>query len=385
MDWQLTTDFTHGNAAAVELQNAEDGVPTVYFSAHPQGGTESLWWCFRLTRKRGRGGGSLRLAWRHYQNCLGLGGAGAARLVHPVVRRDGGAWERITAGSERNLGNGCSTAVWEVAAPRQWLEAAFCFPHGPEEVAELSDAIGWNADAVGISSAGRELVRLSNDYGSRECEADGRRPGVYCVAHQHASEMSGAWALHGFLAEMARRGPEAPLVWAMPVLNVDGVNAGDYGKDPFPWDLNRAWGWPPMRAEVLACMRDVEVWRRRCEPLLCLDFHSPGGVENDGVYTFLHNPGDNAEYHARGAAWADYFIAELEEFAAAKFKRVANYPGRFRTEQHSTFSKFYCDEQTLGMTFEVPYHRIKERVLQTEDYLNIGARMAGAVCAGIVR
>ena len=375
MTWRISTDIPHGNAANAKVV-FEDGVPTVQFAAHPHGGTETLWWCFRLWRDEGDGEDAsiVRLAWRHFDNCLGLS-SHSAPLVHPVVRRDHGPWERLPGGQVRDPGNGCPVVFWETEAPAQWLEAAFCFPHGLEQVEVFAHKAGWHCDAIGISSHGRELIRVANDYGA----ADRARPGIYCVAHQHASEMSGAWALQGFLEEMARQGAAAPLVWSAPLVNVDGVVEGDYGKDPFPWDLNRAWGQPPMRAEALVCMRDIERWRSRCRPVLCLDFHSPGGAEHEGVYTFLFDPQINSETYAMGEDWSDAISGELADLAAVNFKRVATYPSRFKTDQHSTFSKFYCQDTLLGMTFEVPYHRIAERLLSVDDYLEIGRRMAVAV------
>lgn len=370
--YRISADIPHGNMAQAVV--AGEDLPAIHFSAHPHGGTEMLWWCFRLERTA-PAPATVRLVWDHVGNCLGLG-PDSIRLLHPVVRHDGGAWARLPAGTRRDRADGRVAAVWETSAPQRWLEVAFCFPHGADDVVDFARQTGWRHDVIGVSSQGREVIRVANDYGVK----GGTRPGVYCVAHQHASEMSGAWALHGFLEEMARQGDAAPLVWSVPVTNVDGTVEGDYGKDPFPWDLNRAWGYPPMRTEVLTCMHDIGLWRSRCRPVLCLDFHSPGGAEADGCYTFLLDPKTYPEAHALGAAWADALAAELGEFAAPDFKRVATYPSRFTTEQHASFSRFYSQGDLLGMTFEIPYHRIRDRVLEIADYREIGRRMAVAVC-----
>lgn len=372
--YHIRTDIPHGNAALTALV-AED-IPAVHFTAHPHGGTEVLWWCFRLERTA-HAPDRVRLVWEHVTNGLGLC-PDSIPLMHPVVRLDGGPWQRLPAGTAREGADGRVAAVWESAAPEKWLEAAFCFPHGADDVAEFARATGWRQDVIGVSSKGRELIRVANDYGV----LGGTRPGVYCVAHQHSSEMSGAWALHGFLEEMARQGAAAPLVWAVPVTNIDGTIEGDYGKDPFPWDLNRAWGYPPMRSEVSVCMQDIGRWRSRCQPVLCLDFHSPGGSETEGCYTFLLDPETHADAHARGAAWADVMAAELADYAAPNFKLVARYPSRFKSDQYASFNRFYTQGEVLGMTFEIPYHRIRDRVLTIADYREIGRRMAVAVCKG---
>ena len=41
---------------------------------------------------------------------------------------------------------------------------------------------------------------------------------------------------------------------------LDDVLSGAYGKDPFPHDLNRAWGDPPMRHETLVMRHDIRRW-----------------------------------------------------------------------------------------------------------------------------
>ena len=375
--YRIRTDIMHGNAALASV--VDEDVPAIHFSSHPHGATETLWWCFRLERT-GPAPDTVRLVWEHVGNCLGLG-PDTIHLLHPVVRHDGGAWKRLPAGTRRDRADGGAAAVWETPAPQHWLEAAFCFPHGPDDIADFVAETGWRRDVIGVSSGGRELIRVANDYGT----AGSARPGIYCVAHQHSSEMSGAWTLHGFLEEMACRGEAAPLVWSVPVTNVDGTVEGDYGKDPFPWDLNRAWGYPPMRIEVLACMRDIEVWRSRCRPVLCLDFHSPGGAEDYGCYTFLLDPKLFPDEHARGAVWADAFAAELGDLAWSDFKRALIYPDRFRTDQHASFNRFYSKGELVGMIFEIPYHRIGKRVLEIADYREIGRRMAVVVCRRLAR
>ncbi len=47
MSCELICDIPHGNCACYEISSTEK-FETVMFSAHPHGGTESLWWCFRI-------------------------------------------------------------------------------------------------------------------------------------------------------------------------------------------------------------------------------------------------------------------------------------------------------------------------------------------------
>jgi hypothetical protein len=180
---------------------------------------------------------------------------------------------------------------------------------------------------------------------------------------------------------MAELGDKAPLVWSVPVANVDGVVEGDYGKDPFPWDLNRAWLRVPMRHEVQEILRDMRLWRSRCAPKLAIDFHSPGGSECRGVYTFMQS---EAGWYKRQEPWVDAIREALGDFASPDFKLIPNYPGRF--DDSGKFTSAFCRQFDIpALVFETPYSRIRDHILSLDDYLDIGARIADGVIAGLSR
>src|SRR5690606_27836889 len=113
-------------------------------------------------------------------------------------------------------------------------------PYANEELLKLLSETGslWRSDAIGITGSGAPLQRLTNWMG----EVDGVTDGIYCMARQHASESPGSWVLDGFLRHITSVGADAPMVWTIPFVDVDGVLAGRPGKDAYPWDFNRAWG-----------------------------------------------------------------------------------------------------------------------------------------------
>jgi len=369
------------NAGGIEVREREGEVEVV-FSPHPHGGPECLWFCFRVMR-RGEAGGSptpgagLCLRLRNLGNMLGGRSAG---LMRPVLRDAGGDWERLGPGRDDDHPDGRRDGLWRVPLPERHLDVAFCYPYGtPEVEALLRDAAGaLRADAIGLSPAGRALLRLSNDYG----EAGGVRPGVFAVARQHSGETPGSWVLDGFLRRIAALGREAPLVWAAPLANVDGVEQGDYGKDNFPYDLNRAWGRPPMRHETLVIQRDMARWAGRCRPGLCLDFHAPGACETGGIYMYLPDPGRFAQASRLAAPWVEPIASALGvEFAAAEFGRVASYASRWESP---TFTRFAGE--TLGLpalSLETPYALCGSTVMTRDRYREAGRRLADAVAAAL--
>lgn len=364
-----STDTVHGNACCVQVTDCE-GTPEVHFMADPHSGTERLWFCLTITGAEAPL--RCRMVLDNPTGMLGISRDSAAQM-RPVISCAGTDWERLPGGSTREHADGRVSFVWELDVPGPSATFAFCFPHGPKEIAELV-AGSQNAlisDVIGVSQKGRPLVRVANSYGDPDCP----RPGVYCISHQHASEMSGAWVCHGFLQRMAELGKDAPIVWSVPITNIDGTLEGDYGKDPFPWDLNRAWGRVPMRHEVQETTRDMKLWKSRCTPALALDFHSPGGAEHSGVYTFLST---DSEWYRRQEPWADAIGEELGEFASPEFKRIPNYPGRFDDDRKFGIA-FRQQFGVPSLTFETPYNCVEKRVLQIADFLDIGARIANGV------
>ena len=375
----LTVDLTipHANACGVTV--AEDADPaTVSFAADPHGGPECLWFCFRLTPRGRPSASQVRLVLQHATNMLG---GGEPQHMRPVVRHAGTDWERLGAPTVQALPDGRSEVAWTVRLPATWMDVAYCYPYGPAELKSLlRDCKGyWRADAIGVSQRGRPLIRLSNGWGDRQAGgAAERRPGVYAIARQHSGETPGSWVLDGFLRRMAELGSAAPLVWAVPLAHTDGVEKGDYGKDGFPHDLNRAWGRPPMRHEVLVYQADVARWVAACRPALALDLHAPGACETEGVYCYVPEAKRAFEQHRTLKGWVTAMQRALRpEFAARPFGRVADYASRWETPTFTAHC--WAEHGVPALSIETPYAVIGSRVLTREDYRGIGARLAAPV------
>jgi hypothetical protein len=377
--FEVNTDIPYGNACDVEVV-ARSGVWEVGFAPDPHGGPETLWFCLRVQRTDEDPGETtaLRLVLKHTDNILG---GHTPSVIRPVLRQSEEAWTRLDEGQVFEAPDGRRSVAWSVEMSGAYLDVATCYPYGrPELAALVAESDGyWRADTIGVSQGGRPLIRVSNDYGAPE----GRRPGLYVVARQHAAEVSGSWVLDGFLREIqamdaSRGGATVPLVWAVPLTNIDGIEQGDYGKDNFPYDLNRAWGRPPMRHETLVFQNDVQRWVTRCRPLLGIDFHAPGACETSGIYTYVPDfEVDRAAYNAV-MPWVSEVAAALGgDYAAESFARVARYPSRWETPSFRNYGW-----PSLGVpciTFENPYAMINGRALTQEAYRDAGARIARAI------
>ena len=375
--FHATDQIEFGNMANPHLTEGTDTLE-VGFMAHPHSGIEALWFCFRIQKIRETPVEKIRLVLKNLDTVLG--GARPDRMC-PVQRISGGAWERLPPGKEWIQPDGRRYAIWDLAAPDDFVDIAACYPYGMAEVKQLvADCEGYyRLDEIGISQEGRPIVRLSNHPG----EPEGKRPGVYLISRQHSGETPGSWVLDGILRHFAQKGEEAPLIWCVPLANIDGVENGDYGKDPFPHDLNRAWGRPPMRHEVIVMQKDAKLWKNRCDPRIFLDLHAPGYSEDAGFYAF-GSPKEKLtpEQIDLQKRYSDAFEETLKTKITDPFLRLAEYPRRWDPKDGSpVFAADYFLREIGGMALSVEctYAFGGETLYSVQEYREVGAKMAQVI------
>jgi hypothetical protein len=370
---QFTSQYSGGNGCHLKTEKGKDGLWEVHFLPEPHGGTEVLWFRFQL---EAQGLQRVRLCLRCAANLLG--GSGPDSFV-PVWKREN-QWERMGRGGVRYEEDGQPVAWWEFDLSGK-AEIAFCFPYGPDELeqtmAELAGAgTPWHRDLLGLTQKNRLYHRIANRYGNPEEP----QPGVYLLARQHSGETPGSWVLDGLMRCLAAAGSQAPLAWIIPMVHLDGVVDGDYGKDPFPRNLNRSWGPVGLRHENHIVQHDLRRWKQRTNQRLLLDFHSPGGQERDGVYTFVPKVTSRLDLMPELMQWMAAVESKLAGHAASPFVRAANYPGRFGDGLNVT--TYAMEHQGIpAVTLEIPYGAIGERVLGVADYRHIG-HLLGEVLIG---
>jgi predicted deacylase len=262
---------------------------------------------------------------------------------------------------------------------------ALCYPYGQPElrklVAETDGPGGWKLDAIGLSEGDRPLLRLANDYGEAEDEKS-RRPGIYLTARQHAGETPGSWVLDGVLRRFAAMGEDAPRVWCVPLVDIDGVEEGDYGKDAPPHDFNRAWTKRAMRHEVHTIAADARRWARRCEPALFVDFHGPGICTKTGIYTYLRPDAEHPDAAAASRKLAETIREHVADLSTDEsFARETTHGGRYRPQ--TATAHFLRSFDIAALTVECSYIGCGETVFTPEHYREAGSRIAAAMAAFI--
>ncbi len=386
-----TYDFPGGNAVILEVQ-PDANPPEIHFAPSPGDGPEAIWFYFAID-PGDTATPRIRCLLHFIENLLGNStGAGTAGL-HPVYRTERQDWTRIESVERIEMPDGRILAGWTVPGDAGRVDVALSYPYGTSQRDELCrDLHGvFDAAPIGLTSAGHAISRLYNRAGA----ADDDTPGIYCLARQHAAEAPGSWVLDGFLRRMADGGDRAPLVWAVPFADVDGVCSGSAGKDRFPWDFNRAWGskrFPtelklemgthPMRHEIKALQNDMLRWQTRCRPVLVLDFHAPTICNHSGIYVYVRDLDAEGRPDAAHAPWVDAFRQRIDaRLRADRFARSGRYPGRWNTARVGDFVN-----RALGLpeiTFETPYGAAGREMFTRETYRAAGSQIAEAVLTNL--
>ncbi len=381
MSWHIDQDYPGANACGVAVATGPDGAPAVSLTPDPRGGNEALWFRFRLWRLDADAPAPALLL----RDLGTLMGAGDGSAIQPVVRCDGGPWQRLARGEPIAHADGRCDARWRLTNAAAQIEVAFCYPYGPEELAaRLARARGLRLQAIGASERGRPLWRVDNGPGA----VGSKRPGFFVIARQHSGETPGSWVLDGLLERIAELGEAAPLTWAIPFADLDGVVEGRYGKDRHPVDYNRSWpGLEPItyRHETLCYRRDFAAWQQRCAPRFVLDLHAPSANAREGCFVFVpREPGK--EPPPACAAWAERLGAALGGFAAGgdRFVRFAEYASRWPRVTYNTFSRWSALAAHIpALSMETTYQGLGDRTFEIADYREIGRRIAYAVTAGL--
>ncbi len=183
---------------------------------------------------------------------------------------------------------------------------------------------------------------------------DGRRT-VLVTARHHACEAMASFLLEGFLraamsdSEAGRAFRERYALLAVPIVDKDGVEDGDQGKNRLPHDHNRDYVENPLYPEVRAIM---ELGRTR-EIRFVVDFHCPTLWMDYHQVIYFPGPKDRPKNNHRNVTlFADLLKKELPEEAPRGCLVLLKSE---RTGSH--FSDHFSQKKGMAMavTLEFPY------------------------------
>ncbi len=364
------TDFPGGNGFLMELDESPERV-VVRFAVEPKNCPEPLWFHFRLMGLAGR---KARCVMTNPEQTLGGWDWSHNR---PVFRPAGGDWRRTDPAEPLNTPGGRCEWAWDIDPGGDVLEFAHCYPYQPEDLENTLDELGaaFRPETIGITPGGCELVRLY----SAPPGAD--RPAVLLAARHHAGETPGSWVLDGLLRHVAtdERMLRAITWWALPIVNLDDVVSGSYGKDPLPHDCNRAYDQSTQRRpEAFAIVQDARRLRDGSARLLSVDLHAPSHGEQH-TYIPLSGWDGSGEINPIGQDFADRFNSAVPDKLRSSIAHKTP-KGNFSRQPGMSFSRWM--RGVLGVesiTLETSYQGNGRRYYAIDDYRRIGAALAQTI------
>ena len=273
----------------------------------------------------------------------------------------------------------CLEVWFDVPTLAESMEIAFCYPYQCAQLDEtLSACPVLRRAVIGYSSMGRPIVRAFVDA------APGSSGGIYVIGRQHAGEVAGGWLIDGMLHHLAGGDVHTDKAWwFVPIVDVDGVEEGCYGKDQVWGDFNRSWGAPfPSRTELHAIQHDIDHWIEATKGTLLLDMHSPGN-EIRGLHFIIYRdmPRVQAERIERLTA---AFNEQLSKHGYEPCG-ITRPPAGTNTSARTGMTAARYANLTLGVaaaTLEVSYQGpVAGGFYTLADYYNMGACLARAIDA----
>ena len=371
---EFRSDFICGNGKLIECRKKNDEDYVLFLAEQKFNEAKPIWFYFRMS-----GLESKRVTFcvgnAHQFLCdtdVSYFACGA-----PVYRPIDGQWRRTAKYNVTFEEDGFPIVEFVIDDCPQDVEVAFCFPYGPEHLHNTMDQLScFEKKCIGYSTKGNPIYRYATD-GGRKTD----KPGLYLTSRQHAQEVGGAWVLDGILgyfgSEEGKKYRDQLSIWVTPMVDVDGVIAGAYGKDQAIGDMYQSWS-PKFqkRTEIDCIIQDMDRWDERCsEKKMIMDLHSPAHEVPDMLLNVLI--GRIPDEHAKQLAeFVDHVNLELAGSGLEPFKVNIVQPTTLASSQSNDYSlrtytqsRFNLPTYIMEMTYE---GSMEGRLFDIEDYRTYG-------------
>ncbi len=373
MPISLHTDFGGGNGRLVELRPGPDGTD-IRFAVEFRNGPEGLWFHFRLDGLADHSGQRVRVVLANPHQTLG---GPDWSTNSPVCRPVDGSWQRLGPPEEVQTLTGRQEWAWTLqTGEADSVEVAACFPYQPDDLAATLGNAGeaFTTEFVGLTMLGRPLELVCTG----PAKAD--MPLAILTARHHAGETPGSWVLDGLLRRLANDpdARNAATWWALPMVNLDDVVAGNYGKDPAPHDCNRGYG-NVRRPESGAVMETV--WRAKsaAATVLLADLHAPSHRERSNYIPTRGWSQDTID-NPLAIPFAERLQANTPQDIRSP-KAYVTPPGNAQSRQPGQSCARWCMESAGidAVTIENSYQGNEQRDYTIDDYRRIGSALVDTI------
>ena len=384
---EFRSDFVCGNGKLIDYRK-KDGKDYITFVAEQKfNEAKPIWFYFRATGLESDTV-TFRIGNAHQFLC----DTDVASFVGdaPVYRPMDGQWKRAPKCTVTFEEDGFPVVEFVIENCPQDVEVAFCYPYGPAQLENTMEKLDcFEKKCIGYSTKGNPIYRYTNNGG---CKTE--KPGLYLTSRQHAQEVGGAWVLDGILryfgSEEGKKYRDQLSIWVTPMVDVDGVIYGAYGKDQAIGDLNRAWT-PKFqkRTEVDCVSQDMNRWRERCgSEKAIMDVHSPAHEVLDMLVNVY--AGRIHDEHAQQLLdFIEHINQELEGSGLELFKpnvvplqTLGSSQGDSNTIQIYTSTHLNIPTYVMEMTYE---GSLEGRLFEIEDYHKYGKYIAITIAKTLLK
>lgn len=364
------TDFEGGNAAEIEVLSPSH----LRFAARADSSPRPMWFSFCLQDARAP---AVRCDLVNADRCLGPRSGWAT--ARPVFSPDGVTWQRVARANyvEERPGSGLFSFTVPIVSRATYV--AYCYPYTTTDLEAFLKRL-----SLSDRLRNGELCRSGEERPVRHLRLGNQETPertVWVLARQHAGETPGSYAMEGMLRELCTGASAlAPLLDStafhlVPMLDVDGVYHGRYGKDQEPVDYNRDWRDYPVLPETVALLRAIRESHQRAPVGLVLDLHAPHHGDTS-IYLFGHPPecGQTlTEAQSRLVQSLCHTVSPRVGFRAADL-RTDYRPDRSAREY------LWRSLQIPVITVELSYHLSQNgNYLTPEDYRQFGGALIQAM------
>ncbi len=374
---EFRSDFVCGNGRLIDYQHRGTEEYIVFIAEQKFNEAKPIWFDFKAS-----GLTSSRVVFRIGNAHQFLTDETVAEFTRdaPVYRALDGQWKRANTCTVVFEDDGFPVVEFAIDGCPGDVEVAFCYPYGPDQLEQtMGEAAGFEKKCIGYSTQGRPMYRYATDSGRKT-----DKPGLYLISRQHAQEVGGAWVLDGILqyfgSEEGKKYRDRICIWTTPMVDIDGVVCGAYGKDQAIGDMNRSWTRTfQKRTEIDCVVQDLDRWSERCVPKVIMDIHSPAHEVLDMLVN-IHMENMPDEHRRTLEDFIDKINRELEGTGLAKFKPnyvppqlAGSSQGTSQTMRLYTQERFDIPTYLLEMTYEGSGDG---RLFEQEDYKKYGKYVA---------
>lgn len=335
----IHAEFPGGNVAVLENEGA-----IIHVAPDLRGDSPWFYWYFEA---RSTKAGRVRFVFP--DKVAGFKDGGIGRQGPAISLDLGKTWDWM--GTANVAG---SLFFYDFVEPNQHVRFAVTIPYVGQE---LNTFLAKNARNEHLQRSVLTKSRHDRDVELLQIGKPGPDVKAFLVtARHHAAETIASYVLEGFLQEAMSDSPTGVefrkryVLFAVPLVDTDGVEEGDQGKNRKPHDHNRDYGEPSIYPEVQA-IKDLD---KKHNFQFAVDFHCPTLVMPDHQVMYFVgakvHPQYNFENVSEFASWIKKGLPENAPHGPLVWLRD-------ETDESPKNSRYFGFKQgtVMSATLEIPF------------------------------